>query len=218
MGTYPLVTAAGLCKSFRRGSEVVQAVDDVSFTLEPGEMVALTGPSGSGKTTVLNMLAGWESPDEGDLLWGDEPFDPARADWQQLSVAPQRLGLLDELSIAENVDLPLRLGGREGWPDPDRLEVALRAFGLESMAHRMPWEVSLGEQQRTALARALVLTPKLLLADEPTGHQDAAWATGVMDGLRKACAAGTAVLVATHDEEVIAQIPRVLRMRDGRMT
>jgi putative ABC transport system ATP-binding protein len=132
-------------------------------------------------------------------------------------ITRQHLGLLDKLSIAENVDLPLRLGGREGWPDPDRLEVALRAFGLESMAHRMPWEVSLGEQQRTALARALVLTPKLLLADEPTGHQDAAWATGVMDGLRKACAAGTAVLVATHDDEVIAQIPKVLRMRDGRL-
>lgn len=217
MGAHALVDARRLRKSFDRGAEVVTAVDDVSFSLEPGEMVALTGPSGSGKTTVLNILAGWERPDGGELHWDGEPFDPRGAQWETLSVAPQRLGLLEELSVAENVDLPLRLAGGDRWPDAERLAVVLDAFGLTHLGHRMPWEVSLGEQQRTALARALVLTPKLLLADEPTGHQDAAWATGVMDGLRKACSAGTTVLVATHDEEIIAQIPRALRMRDGRI-
>jgi putative ABC transport system ATP-binding protein len=214
----PLLTAAGLGRTYRRGAEDVHALIDVSFTLEPGELVVLTGPSGSGKTTLLNIIAGWETPDTGALTWGVDGIDADAPGWDTLAMAPQRLGLLSELTILENVELPLRLSSVAGrWPDPDRVETALEVFGLSHLAHRMPWEASLGEQQRTALARALVVTPRLLLADEPTGHQDAAWASGVMEGLHKAAAAGSAVLIATHDEEIIAQAPRRLVLRDGRL-
>jgi putative ABC transport system ATP-binding protein len=143
--------------------------------------------------------------------------DPGAPSWDVLAIAPQRLGLLTELSIRENVELPLRLAAGAHWPDHERVNSALAAFGLHHLAHRMPWEVSLGEQQRTALARALVVAPRLLLADEPTGHQDAAWATGVMERLAKATASGTSLLVASHDEEVIARAPRCLELHDGRL-
>ena len=218
MDSAPLLRADGLAKSYRRGAERVTALADVSFEIEAGELLVVTGPSGSGKTTLLNILAGWDRPDEGALRWALPDADASAPDWRILAIAPQRLGLLAELSVAENVELPLRLGGAgRGRPDPEPVESALAAFGLTHLAHRMPWEVSIGEQQRTALARALVVTPRLLLADEPTGHQDAAWATGVMEGLRKSCAAGSTVLIATHDEEVIAQVPRRLDLHDGRL-
>jgi ABC-type lipoprotein export system ATPase subunit len=216
--TGPLLVAEGLGRTYRRGAEAVTALADVSFSIDAGEVVALTGPSGSGKTTLCNLVAGWERPDTGTLVWGIDGVDPSAPSWDVLAMAPQRLGLLEELTVAENVDLPLRLSGdADRWPDPDRLDAALEVFGLSHLAHRMPWEVSIGEQQRTALARALVVGPRLLLADEPTGHQDAGWASGVLEGLWKAAAAGSAVLVATHDEEVIAQVPRRLALRDGRL-
>ncbi len=218
MDSTPLLRADGVGKTYRRGAERVTALADVTFALEAGEMVCVTGPSGSGKTTLLNILAGWDAPDEGALRWGAPDVDPAMPDWGVLAIAPQRLGLLTELSIGENVELPLRLRSDErARLDSGAVEAALDVFGLSHLAHRMPWEVSIGEQQRTALARALVVTPRLLLADEPTGHQDAAWATGVMDGLRKSCAAGSTVVIATHDEEVIAQVPRRLDLHDGRL-
>jgi putative ABC transport system ATP-binding protein len=218
MSAGPLLVVDGVGRTYRRGAEEVHALVDVSFELEAGEVVALTGPSGSGKTTLCNIIAGWEHPDTGAVRWGLDGVDAAAPSWDVLAMAPQRLGLLDELTVAENVELPLRLSGDpDRWPAPDRLDAALEAFGLGHLAHRMPWEASIGEQQRTALARALVVGPRLLLADEPTGHQDAAWASGVLEGLQKAAAAGSAVLVATHDEEVIARIPRRLMLEDGRL-
>jgi len=218
MSLAPLLAVSGLGKTHRRGAEEVVALADVSFQVDAGELIVVTGPSGSGKTTLLNILAGWETPDAGALQWGDQGPAVAAPGWDLLAIAPQRLGLLPELTVGENVELPLRLaGGDDQAMRRQRLEVALETFGIAHLAHRMPPEVSLGEQQRTALARALVGVPRLLLADEPTGHQDAAWASGVMDGLRKAAAAGSAVLVATHDEEIIAQAPRRLELRDGRL-
>jgi putative ABC transport system ATP-binding protein len=214
----PLVSVRNLGRTYRRRSEDVVALTDVSFDLDAGELVVLTGPSGSGKTTLLNILAGWETHDDGELTWGIEGVDQRAPAWQVLAIAPQRLGLLEELTIRENVELPLRLAREHGeQTDGDRIGVALETFGLTHLAHRMPAEVSGGEQQRTALARALVVQPRLLLADEPTGHQDAAWAAGVLDGLYKAAAAGSAVMVATHDEEIIAQVSRELALRDGRL-
>lgn len=216
----PLLRTSGLTRVYRRGTEAVTALAEVSFELDPGELLVLTGPSGSGKTTLLNILAGWEQPDAGEVVWCDPTAAAPTAppSWDQLAIAPQRLGLLEELTVAENIELPLRLSAIPGrWPDPDRLASVLELFGLSALAHRMPSETSLGEQQRTAIARALVGTPRLLLADEPTGHQDTAWVEGVLDGLRKAAAAGSTVLIATHDEQIIAQAPRRLTLRDGRL-
>ena len=209
--------ALGLTKTYRRGPEEVVALDRVSFSVAPGEVVALVGPSGSGKTTVLNVVSGWEHPDGGVMQLGGELYEPWKKPlpWTSLAIVPQSLGLIDDLTIGENVLLPLRLG-RE--PSSDGAGRVMDRLDLTPVADRMPGGLSLGEQQRAAIARALVVSPALLLADEPTGHQDADWLVRVVDALRDAARAGTACLVATHSAEVLDLVDRVLEMRDGTMT
>jgi putative ABC transport system ATP-binding protein len=184
------------------------------MTLDPGEVVVLIGPSGSGKTTLLNVLCGWEEPEQGEVLWEGQPVTRAldAVPWVRLSVIPQNLGLMEELSVRENVLLPIRLGGMGSDEDVDDL---LRAFGLDHLANRSPWEISLGEQQRVALARALVLGPRLLLADEPTAHQDEGYARTVYRVLRAATELGTTCLIASHNREALRAADRVLAIRDG---
>jgi putative ABC transport system ATP-binding protein len=212
-----LLSATGVHKSYRRGSETVHALAGVDIVLHPGELVALTGRSGSGKSTLLNVLAGWEAPDSGSVSWEGEGESSARRDlpWGVLAVLPQNLGLIEELSVRGNVELPARLA--PGRADDDRVDQLLDHFGLRALAGRVPAETSLGEQQRTALARALVLQPDLLLIDEPTGHQDAAWATRVIAALNVAAGEGTCCLVATHSDEVASFASRVVRIEDGRI-
>jgi ABC-type lipoprotein export system ATPase subunit len=208
-----VVAAVGLRKSYRRGPEEVRALRDVSLTLRAGEVVALVGPSGSGKTTLLNVVCGWERADAGRLDWADASGDRA---WDELAVVPQDLGLIDELTVAENVALPLWLTGRleAGQAEATAL---LERLGLAGNAGRVPAEVSLGERQRVALARALVTGPRLLLADEPTGHQDADWARAVFEAVRRLAGRGSCCLVATHSQEFLARVDRVLTIRDGEL-
>ena len=214
--TTHVLQAEGLVKSYRRGPERVVALRDASFSLAGGELVALVGPSGSGKTTLLNLLAGWEEPDEGRVVWcADASARMNRLGWHDMAIVPQRLGLVEELSNAENIGLPLLLSKSGDRAAVDRW---LEQFGLTDLADRLPYEISLGEQQRTALARALVLGPRLVLADEPTGHQDEDWASGVLRALRAACEEGSTVLIATHDTEHLALVDRVLRIEDGHLT
>jgi ABC-type lipoprotein export system ATPase subunit len=213
-----LVAAAGVRKTYRRGPEEVHALDGVDFELHSGEVVGLVGPSGSGKTTLLNLLCGWEHPDAGEIRWaGDGRVPPERRPWADLAILPQSLGLVEELSVRENVQLPVRLarGGTNGAAA--RVYELIGALGLERLANRTPMEISLGEQQRSALARALVLSPRLLLADEPTGHQDAQWGRGVFGVIREAAASGTCCLVATHNREAMRFVDRLLSMKDGRV-
>ena len=205
--------ARDLARSYRRGPEEVRALRGATLQLERSEVVALVGPSGSGKSTLLAILAGWERPDRGVVRWRGGP-PPEQPRWKDVAVVPQSLGLLEELSIEENVSLPLRLEGslHDGGP---RVGELLERFGLAELAARGPAEVSLGEQQRAALARALVVRPTLLLADEPTGHQDAEWAVGVLRALREAAARGTCCLLATHNAEALPFADRILAIRDG---
>lgn len=213
----PVVQVLDLSKSYFRGPEEVHALTHASLTIPPGELLALVGPSGSGKTTLLNLLCGWEEADSGNFMWrGAEGTSPRDLRWDQLSIVPQSLGLLEELTVQENVELPLRLSNAEFAHSP-RVDQLIGDLGLTELRHRLPAEVSLGEQQRAALARALVTSPALLLADEPTGHQDSVWARGVMRALRTACNEGTACLVATHNAEVLRYVDRVLGIRDGRV-
>ena len=211
----PVFEAIELTKSYRRGPEAVHALTDATLTIPPGNLVALVGPSGSGKTTLLNILCGWEEPDSGRFIWkGSDSAAPQDLGWSEIAIVPQSVGLIEELTIRENIDLPARLGtpGIEGAG-----ERLIADLGLTELADRLPGEVSLGEQQRAALARALAPSPALLLADEPTGHQDSVWARGVMRALRTACTEGTACLVATHNPEVLRYVDRILGIRDGRL-
>ncbi len=200
-------------KSYRRGREQVHALRGVSNGVHPGEVVALLGRSGSGKTTLLNCLLGWETPDQGSVqVPGAERA--ASASWRTVAVVPQRFGLLEELSLADNVAMPARLAGMD---DPRGAALdTLETMRLAHLAERPPEEVSLGEQQRTAIARALVVHPGFLVADEPTGRLDEDLSVHVLATLRDVYAArGTGVLIASHDPVVVASADRVVRLSDG---
>ena len=209
-----ILDANGLSKAYRRGEEVVHALDDVSLTLRAGELVGLVGRSGSGKTTLLNVIAGWEHADAGTIeRSGSESAVPG---WDVLAVVPQKLGLFDELSVRENLEYPARLHGRleelRG-----RVDELMEDLGIAHLAARYPKETSLGEQQRTAVARALVLSPTLVLADEPTGHQDAVSERRVLEAFGRAAAEGGSCLIATHNASLAPRLDRVLEMADGRL-
>jgi putative ABC transport system ATP-binding protein len=195
-----VVEATGVRKAFDR-----VVLDGVDLTVAAGEVVVLLGRSGTGKTTLLSILTGFEAPDAGTVA------GPGEA-WVDLAVVPQSLGLLPELTVAENVELPVRLAGRT-----DDVAPVLDRLGLAHLARRHPSETSLGEQQRTALARALVVRPTLLVADEPVSHQNHDWAAAMTTELRALADAGTACLLATHDDVVVAVADRVVELQDGRL-
>jgi putative ABC transport system ATP-binding protein len=210
-----LIAVANLTRYFRRGAEMVTALDDVSFEVHIGELTVAAGPSGSGKTTLLSILAGYETPDAGRILTAPPlppNVAPAALTWRHLGYVPQSVALLDELTIAENVDLPARLAAA---PAGSPTEELLLRLDIAHLADRFPAQTSGGEQQRAAIGRALRLGPELLLADEPTGHQDRVRIDTVLQVLREHAYAGHAVLVSSHDQAVIAAADRVITLADG---
>jgi ABC-type lipoprotein export system ATPase subunit len=214
----PLLEARGLDKTYPRGTERVHALRGVGLALFPGELVALVGPSGSGKSSLLGVLAGWEPPDAGQLTWPPATAGGAPA-WSELATVPQAPGLLEDLTVRENVALPVRLRLGRRRATEGRTEDLLGLFGLAELADRSPSETSLGQQQRAAVARALVLTPQLVLADEPSAHQDAAWVHDVFAALGQVVHdRGAACLVATHDPDALQFADRVLHLADGELT
>jgi putative ABC transport system ATP-binding protein len=212
----PLLAVRALRKTFTGGIEPVHALRGVSFEIEPEEVVAIVGPSGSGKTTLLMTLLGWDAPDAGDVVWLGEPLPHlGRLGWDEVAVAGQRLGLVEELTVEENVELPLTIAGMPPHERGERVARALEALALDSIADRPPAATSLGEQQRTAVARALVRAPRLLFADEPTSHQGAERKRLVFRRLDEHKSLGGACLVATHDPDTLAFCDRILHMDSG---
>jgi putative ABC transport system ATP-binding protein len=195
------------------------AVDAVSLALAEGDLVALSGPSGSGKTTLVHLLAAFEQPETGAVRWAgrgdDSGLTGTAPTWAQLSFVPQALGLLDELTVADNVGLPARLANLERGERDARTAALLESLGVAHLARRRPRQCSLGEQQRVAVARALHLRPLVLLLDEPTAHQDAASTQRIVDVVTTAAFQGTACLVATHDPAMIAVAHRRWHLIDG---
>jgi putative ABC transport system ATP-binding protein len=203
------LSVRGLTKTYAH----TVVVDDVSIELRRGELGVLLGRSGSGKSTLLMAAGAWLKPDAGavDLAGCELRSTPA---WDRLGYLAQRFALLPELTVRENVALPLRVARAPGAAAVDAL---LARLALEEAAARRPAEISIGQQQRTALARALVRSPAVLLADEPTSHQDTESAELVWEALAAAAAAGTACLVATHDETAALRTDSVWRIVDGRI-
>jgi ABC-type multidrug transport system ATPase subunit len=189
-------------------SDVV--VHDVSFSAQEREIVVLAGRSGSGKSTLLHLVAGVMLPTRGAItvLGGDET---ARRDWARVSLMPQRSTISPELTVYENVALPAALRAQNVEDD------LLDSLGLSAIRDRPGTDTSLGEQQRTSLARALVLRPALVLLDEPTSHQDDDHVDLVIAALRAARLAGSSLLVATHDPRVIEIADHVVRLEQGRV-
>jgi ABC-type lipoprotein export system ATPase subunit len=193
----------------------VVALDSVDLAIHRGGVTVLLGPSGSGKTTLLHVLAGFERLDAGALRWHARVGDPPT--WAEVAVLPQRLGLLHELNVADNITWPVRLSTTKNGLAHTRFQEITEDLGLVPLLERDPSETSLGEQQRTALARALLLSPAVLLADEPTGHQDAAMTDRVVASLVRAADEGTTVIVATHDTRVTERADSVVRLHAGRI-
>ena len=152
-GGSALLEARDLVKSYSRGNEIVHALQHVDLVLEPHRLIGLVGRSGSGKTTLLNILAGWERQDQGRLDWTVEPSSRTLTCWADISVLPQKLGLIEELTVQENIEYPARLAGRLDEMTAE-LERLVASLGLQELLERFPLETSVGEQQRTALARA----------------------------------------------------------------
>lgn len=214
-GGETVARVAGVRKVYARESERVEALRGVDLELRSGELAALLGRSGSGKTTLLNVLAGWEQPSAGTVEFPRTPgAAPASLPWTELAVVPQRHGLLEELTVHENVAYPQRLAHADGA----RVGEVLEALALAELVERLPAETSIGQQQRVALARALVAGPRLLLADEPTSHQDARSEALVVRALHEAAAGGTCCLVATHSAELAEALDRTIAIADGRVT
>jgi putative ABC transport system ATP-binding protein len=214
--TRQLLAASGLRKTYTRGPEQIAALDGVDLNLGRGRVVGLMGRSGSGKTTLLNVFAGWERPDAGAVEWMGGRVDLALVPWAELAIVPQKFGLFDDFTVRENVEYPARLARRLDEL-ADRIETLIDALELGELVDRLPAETSAGQQQRVALARALVLSPRLVLADEPTGHQDASSARRVFEEIRRAAAGGTSCLVATHNEEAAAYFDDVYAIANGRL-
>lgn len=210
----PVLALTDVRRTFSTQAGAVAVLDGIDLTVDPGEVVAIKGRSGSGKTTLLTIIAGWDRPDSGSVELPIGSVADGRPGWSEVAILPQSLALLDELTIAENVTLPLRLGA--GAPARDPVEI-MTQLGIEHLADRHPSEVSLGEQQRAALARAAVVQPRLLVADEPISHQNREWAESMMVVVGVLAARGTACVLATHDDVAFEVADRVLELRGGRL-
>jgi putative ABC transport system ATP-binding protein len=219
-----IIEAAGLRKSYVTGPQRVEALRGVDFAVAPGEMVAIMGPSGSGKTTLLNCLSGLDELDAGDVRIAGRSLlpmsDNERTDYRakKMGFVFQVYNLLPVLSAVENVELPLLVGGVRAGEARRRALAALEAVKLERWAKHHPSELSGGQNQRVAVARALVNRPAIVWADEPTGALDSESADDIMDLLcRLNQEQGQTIVLVTHALEVGERANRIVRMRDGRI-
>ena len=224
MSVEPLLTVRGVHRRFGTGPTAVHALRDVSLDLAPGTMVALIGRSGSGKTTLLNVIGGLDRPDsvtvriDGTDITALDEDGLSRLRREKVSYVFQSFGLIPVLSAAENVGAPLRLARLPAAERERRVELLLELVGLAEHTEQRPDELSGGQQQRVAIARALAASPRLLIADEPTGQLDAETGLSVMALLRGVVESeGVTALVSTHDPTMVALADRVIRIKDGRL-
>lgn len=221
----PVVTASDISVTHVTPAGEVHALVRASLELYPGELVVLIGPSGAGKTTLLHVLGGIESASSGSVRVGetvvtDAPerdLDRVRRD--DIAFIFQSFGLLEALTAAENVEIPLRIARAEPRARDERVSALLERVGLAGHAAQRPAELSGGQRQRVAIARALAASPRVLLADEPTGQLDSHTAEAMIDLIASvAHDDGVAVLLSTHDPSIVARADRVLEIHDGVLT
>ncbi len=219
----PVVEARGVTRTFPMPAGPVVAVRDLSVTIATGEFVSICGPSGCGKSTLLHILGCVDTPSTGELLVDGRDVstlgDAARSALRlsKIGFVFQRFFLLPMLTAAENVELPQAEAGVSRAERRSRTSALLDYVGLAHRAHHRPSQLSGGEAQRVAVARALANRPRLLLADEPTGELDQATGQQIVGLFERVHADGTTVVVVTHDPAIAARTPRMLSMRDGRI-
>ena len=202
----PLAAATDLAKRYSDGA----GLRPFSFTLSSGELIVVRGRSGSGKSTLLALLAGWIAPDGGQLVrlgpWGESGADRT---WKGTAILPQVIAPIAELTMTENVALAMRLAGMARRAADAKAREVLAALDLTDEADRAASDASLGQQQRMGLARAAVIDPIVLLADEPTSHQDAGHIVTVLELMRSTVGRGSCIVVATHDHAVADVADRI---------
>lgn len=219
------VQCSGLRKTYNVGDEVVNALDDVSLTVNKGDFIAICGPSGSGKSTLANVIGGLDQPDSGSVIV--DGVDLAKARDKELSeyrnknigFVFQSFNLQAHETALENVISPLVIGGVGKKKErADRGLRALERVGLSDRAKHKPNQLSGGQRQRVAIARALVNDPQLIIADEPTGNLDSSRGADVMNELERLNREGITLIIITHDANVAARASRVLTIKDGKIT
>ena len=207
----------------RFGGNQVQALSNVSFSVEPGEYVAIMGESGSGKTTLLNILAALDRPTAGEVLLAGKPLsairerDLAAFRRSHLGFVFQDFNLLDTFSLQDNIYLPLVLAGTDCQEMRRRLRPLAEQLGIADILTKYPYEVSGGQKQRAAVARALITGPQLVLADEPTGALDSRSSDALLDLFGEINDGGQTILMVTHSVKAASHAGRVLFLRDGQV-
>jgi putative ABC transport system ATP-binding protein len=215
--TLELARCTDLTRTYGSGAGEVRALRGVSCTLRRGAQVALTGPSGSGKSTLLHLLAGLDTPTGGTIAWPGLDGSPEGRPGL-IGMVFQGPSLLPPLDVTENIALPLLLAGFTETQARERATAALHDVGLDELAARLPEELSGGQAQRVAVARALAARPRVILADEPTGQLDSAHAAQVVGLLLNAATMlGAALVLSTHDLTIAERVPERWRMADGLM-
>ena len=221
----PLLEVAHLQKVYtsRFGGSQVEALQNVNFTVEPGEYVAIMGESGSGKTTLLNILAALDRPTAGEVFLNGKALsdvrerDLAAFRRSHLGFVFQDFNLLDTFSLRDNIFLPLVLAGRPYEEMEKKLKPLAERLGIAAILDKYPYEVSGGQKQRAAVARALITDPQLVLADEPTGALDSRAADHLLELFGEVNADGQTILMVTHSVKAASHAGRVLFLRDGRV-
>ncbi|MFM1913720.1 MAG: hypothetical protein RIR51_1563 [Bacteroidota bacterium] len=216
-----IIETKNISKRYVMGSEVINALVDVSISVDRGEYVAFMGPSGSGKSTLMNIVGCLDTPSGGQYILNNQ--DVSQLSENQLATVRnkeigfvfQTFNLLPRQSALENVALPLIYAG---YSQKDRFEIAmdaLRGVGLENRAYHKPNELSGGQRQRVAVARALVNTPSILLADEPTGNLDTKTSYEIMGLFEELHKKGNTIVMVTHEDDIAQYAHRIIRLRDG---
>lgn len=217
-----ILKVENLTKTYGSGENLVHAVDDVSFSVEKGEFVAIVGASGSGKSTLLHLIGGVDRPTSGKIFVDGNDISKMNDDKlavfrrRQVGIVYQFYNLIPILTVEENITLPCDLDGR--GVDRERLEMILDSFGLRARRKHLPNQLSGGQQQRTSIARALINKPSLVLADEPTGNLDSKSSEEVMSML-KMCnqSYGQTVIMITHNLDIAKQADRIITISDGKI-
>ena len=219
-----MIELKDISKIYKIGDEKVRALDHVDLHIRPHEFVSIIGPSGSGKSTLMNIIGCLDTADAGEYFLDGLPIENydenalAKIRSEKIGFVFQSFNLIAKMTAEENIELPLIYQGIPKAERQERVKAALESVGLSKRAKHLPTEMSGGQQQRAAIARALVTRPSLILADEPTGNLDSKTSAEIMEMFHELHRQGNTIVLITHDNEVAKQAARSIHILDGKLT